>query len=329
MNDGHRRPILVTGGTGFIGRYLVEALVARGHTVRVLGRRSVVRWRRIPQISHIRADIAESGVLEIALDGVRQVFHLAAATQGSPEDYRTVTVQASERLLAVAQQTALRVIFVSSLSVYDIAKMRDGTVADEEFAIESKPELRGLYAQAKTEADLVAQRFLNDPAVKLSIVRPGIVYGPGMKDPTNGAAVGLWGRILVSAGAASRTLPLIYVSDLVSILLKIAETEATIGRVYNVIHPDMPTNAEYLKLYRTLSGDRRPVVNIPLQGLLPLFSLVDMLLALLKRKPKLSYAAARLTSPARYSAERMKQELGFEPEIGFRKGLERLCGQAA
>jgi nucleoside-diphosphate-sugar epimerase len=321
---------LVTGGTGFIGRYLVEALVARGDSVRVLGRRPVGRWRRIPQIDHIRVDIAETGVLEGALEGVSHVFHLAAATQGSPDDYRNVTVRASEQLLrSVAGKPGARVIFVSSLSVYDGAKMRDGTVVDEEFPIESKPELRGLYARAKAEADLAAQKFLNDRVVRLTIVRPGIVYGPRMKDPTNGAALALWGRMLVTTGTGDRKLPLIHINDLVKILLKIADTEAAIGRIYNLIHPDMPTAAEYLKLYRTLSGDRRPVVNIPVRPLLPVLSLLDKVLASLGRKPSLRYTAARLVSRALYSADRMRQEMGLEPEVSFREGLERLCRQAA
>jgi nucleoside-diphosphate-sugar epimerase len=141
---GTGRLSLVTGGTGFIGRYLVEALFAQGDRVRVLGRRAVVQWRSNPHIDHVRADIAEAGVLERVLEGVDRVFHLAAATGGSADDYWKVTVRASERLLeALARTSGRRLIFVSSLSVYDGGKMVDGTVVDEKCPIESYPQLRG------------------------------------------------------------------------------------------------------------------------------------------------------------------------------------------
>jgi nucleoside-diphosphate-sugar epimerase len=75
------RPIaLVTGGTGFIGRALVDALVENGYLVRVIGRRPVVRWRGNPAVEHVRADIADPGVIEAALENSAEVYHLAAAT---------------------------------------------------------------------------------------------------------------------------------------------------------------------------------------------------------------------------------------------------------
>ncbi len=324
MNDG--KLALVTGGTGFIGRHLVDRLLTRGYRVRVVARRPVVKWRVTPAVDHLRADISEPGVLDAALEGVGEIYHLAAATSGTPEYYENVTVKGSQRLLeAVAASGGGRVVFVSSASVYDAGSMRSGGMIDEDFPIERNPAARGLYARTKLEAELRAHPYLSHSAVKLTIVRPGLVYGPRSKNVLNGAALSLRNRLLISTGTPDKLLPLIYIDDLVDILIRIAAREATIGRIYNVAHPEMPTTVQFLRTYRELSGDRRLVVDIPLPKMLPIFSLLDKVSAVLGRKSNYAYTSARLASMPNFSAERIRRDLEFDPAIGYRDGLARVC----
>jgi len=321
------RPIaLVTGGTGFIGRSLVEALLAKDYFVRVVGRRSVVKWRVEPNVEHIRADISETGVLDAALENTKEVYHLAAATSGAPEYYQRVTVESSERLLKVLEaRGGGRVVFVSSASVYDAAATTDGALINEDFPIERNPDSRGLYARTKTEAELRAQAFLTHPTVKLTIVRPGLVYGPRSENILNGAALTVRGKLLITTGTPQKLLPLIYVDDLTEILIRIASSDAAIGRIYNIAHPEMPTTRQFLKTYREVSGDRRPTVNIPLPRLLPMFSMIDKLSNALGRKSNYSSVAARLASRPIFSVDKVRRELGFEPQVGFREGIKKVC----
>jgi 2-alkyl-3-oxoalkanoate reductase len=321
-----RRIALVTGGTGFIGRSLVDALLAKGNLVRVIARRPVVRWRVEPNIDHIRADLSEPGVLEAALTGVDEVYHLAAATSGSPEYYQRVTVEGSERLLAtLAARGGGRVVMVSSASVYDAAAMIDGAVVDEGFLLERNPQLRGLYARTKAEAELKAQAYLTHPTVKLSIVRPGLVYGPRSKNILNGAALSVRNQLLITTGTPRKPLPLIYIDDLVEMLLGIAANDAAVGQTYNLAHPSMPTTAEFIESWRRISGDRRPIAKVPLPALLPLFRLLDQLARKLGRSANYSYTATRLASSPILSVEKMSRELSCRPRIGFEEGLERAC----
>jgi nucleoside-diphosphate-sugar epimerase len=320
------RRALVTGGTGFIGRSLVDGLIARGYQVRVLGRRPVIKWRVTPEVEHLRADISEEGVLEAAIKGVEEIYHLAAATSGKADYYQSVTVEASERLLrAVADNGGGRVIFVSSASVYDAGAMMSDGIIDENFPLERNPAARGLYARTKTDAELRAHSFLNHPTVKLTIVRPGLVYGPRSKNVLNGVALSLRNRLLITTGTPTKLLPLIYVDDLVDSLIRIASNEAAVGEVYNIAHPEMPTTEQFIKAYRELSGDRRPMVNIPLPRLLPIFSLVDKISRGLGRKSNYAYTAGRLASRASFSAEKIHRELNCEPKVGYREGLAMVC----
>jgi nucleoside-diphosphate-sugar epimerase len=322
------RPIaLVTGGTGFIGRSLVDALLARGYFVRVIGRRPVVRWRSNPDLEHVRADISEPGVLEAAIENAAEIFHLAAATSGTAEYYHRVSVESTERLLELVAVRGGRVVLVSSASVYDGGSMSDGSVIDEEFPLERNPFARGLYARAKTEAELRAHDFLNHPMVKLTIVRPGLVYGPRTRNVLNGAALSLRGKLLITTGTPAKLLPLIYIDDLVAGLILIAGSAAAIGRVYNIAHPQMPTTRQFLETYRELSGDRRLAIDVPLPRLLPVFSIADRLSNSLLRKSNYRFTAARLVSSAVFSSDKIRREIGFEPRVGFREGLEKVCGR--
>jgi 2-alkyl-3-oxoalkanoate reductase len=324
VNDG--KLALVTGGTGFVGRSLVDGLLARGYRVRAIGRRPVVRWRVTAEVEHIRADICDPGVLEAAVKDVDEVYHLAAATDGDPDYYQRVTVEAGERLLTlVAANGGGRVIFVSSASVYDAGSMTGEATIDEDFRLEHDPDARGLYARTKTESELRARAFLNHRTVKLTIVRPGLVYGPRSRNVLNGVAFSLRNKLLITTGTPRKQLPVIYIDDLVDILMQIASSEIAIGRIYNVAHPEMPTTAQFLKTYRELSGDRRPVVDIPLPRLLPIFSLLDRLSRVLGRKSNYAYTAARLASSPDFSTDRMRGELHFEPAIGYRDGLAKVC----
>jgi len=317
---------LVTGGTGFIGRPLVAALLTKGYSVRVLARRPVVRWRVEPKVDHVRADISEPGVLEAALTDVDEVYHLAAATSGSPEYYQRVTVEGTERLLAaLAARGGGRVVMVSSASVYDAATMTDGAVVDEAFPLERHPQLRGIYARTKTESELKAQPYLAHPTVRLTIVRPGLVYGPSSKNILNGAALAVRNQLLITTGTPRKLLPLIYIDDLVELLVSIASNDATVGQTYNLAHPSMPTTAEFIETWRRISGDRRPIAKVPLPAMLPLFRWLDRVAQKLGRSSNYSYTATRLARSPIFSVDKMSRELSFQPRIGFREGLERVC----
>lgn len=321
-----KKPILVTGGTGFLGRPLVEYLVQRGEKVRVIGRSPVVRWRHNSSIDHIRADISETEAIEMALEDVEQVYHLAAATQGGWATYQAVTIHASAQLLkSFANQGGGRIIFVSSLGNYDGGAMRDGVVVDESFPLERNPKGRGFYARAKVEADHIAQPYLTRPSVKLTIVRPGVVYGPGMKNPLVGIAFSVLGKVWAVPGTGDKPIPWVYIDDVVQALVHIMENDQTIGHIYNIVHPQMPTQNQYLALYHKLSGDPRPVIRVPLRNLIPFFSLADRVMRIVGgRDRQLAYKASRLITRTYYSGDRLKEHTGFQPQVDLEEGLHRM-----
>jgi nucleoside-diphosphate-sugar epimerase len=261
------------------------------------------------------------------VDGVDTVFHLAAATSGDADTYHRVTVEASQSLLdAAVAGTPSRVIFVSSLSVYSTAETADGKVIGEDAALDDGAG-RSLYAGSKSAADSLAQRYLNCDAIALTIVRPGIVYGPRMTNPLTGIAISLAGKAWLAIGNPDKLLPLIYIDDLVEALIRIAHMPEAIGKVYNLVDGAMPTHHEYLTLYRKISGDRRPVIRLPLRTMLPLLRVVDWSgQRATGRCPQTVSTLIRLASPITFSGRRAQQELGIRPLTSVSIGLRNTLG---
>ncbi len=318
--------VLVTGGTGFLGVPLVERLVKNGERVRVLGRRPKVRWQRNPAIEHIRADIADPGVVDDALRGVRRVYHLAAATEGDWESFKRGTIDASAFLLRrMAEFGGGRVVFVSSLGNYDGNAMRDGIEVSEDFPIEQTTSGRGYYALAKTQAERIAQEYLSHPNIRLTILRPGVIYGPRAKNPLAGVAMPFKGKFWIMFGKGDKPLPLVYLDDVIEALVRVMSDDRSIGKIYNLVHPEQPTQNECFFLYRRFSGDRRPLLRIPLHRLIGVLSVADRVLRRARRRDsELAYMARRLVSRVRYRAERIKDDIGFEPGFDLTGGLGRI-----
>jgi nucleoside-diphosphate-sugar epimerase len=250
------------------------------------------------------------------------VFHLAAATHGDWEEYQRVTIEGSARLLEAMAARGGRLVFVSSLSVYDDCAMADGAVVDEEAPIAAQTAARGSYARAKSAADGIAQKYLQGRGLRLTIVRPGIVYGPGMKNPLTGVAMSLGGLGWVATGDRRKLLPLIYIDDLIGALILIAERTEAVGKIFNLVQSEQPTHRAYLALYRQVSGDRRPVLRLPLRASVPVLRALDWTLRHLRGKDsQMAQTARRLTGRIVYSAQRARRELGFEPATPITAGL--------
>ncbi len=218
---------LVTGATGFIGQALVPALVAAGVEVRGLGRTAPVNCEWRP------ADLTRTESLRGACADINVVFHLAgiAHTRARGSEHTEVTVAGTRALLTEARRAGVRqFVFVSSIKAL---------CSDDE------------YARSRRAAeDLV--RAAGFPMIAL--VRPGLVYGPGMKGNLarllRFAARG-W-PLPVPRGGALRSL--VHRDDLVRVLIALIETSTapvpytlTDGRAYTLraIYDDMRAGFGY------------------------------------------------------------------------------------
>jgi len=196
--------ILVTGGSGFIGGHLVEALCCRGERVRCLLRRKP--QRQLPAQAEIV--FGELGAEDV-LDGVDTVIHLAGVTKAlAVDDYYVGNVRATEKLARAVAARGIRLVHVSSLAA--VGPSSDGTPVRED----DEPRPVTHYGKSKLEGERIVRRLVPDAV----IVRPPVVYGPRDTDVLR-ILKPLTQGIALQIGGGERWFSAIYVGDLVEGLI--------------------------------------------------------------------------------------------------------------
>ena len=294
--------VLVTGGAGFIGSHLVDALLARGARVRVLDDLSTGRRENLSDVELIEGDIRDSGVCRAACDGVEYVFHQAAL--GSvprslidPATSIAVNVTGTANVFAAARD-AQRVIYASSSSVYG-----DGETVVKREGEEGRP--LSPYAASKAMGEELAEVFGRCYGQELIGLRYFNVYGPRQSPDGPYAAVVprffracLAGEAPVIYGDGEQSRDFTWVGDavLANLLAAGAPAEAC-GRAYNVARGERTSVRELAERVRELVGSGAPSRHEP------------------PRPGDVRHAQA---DPSAAEAR-----LGFRAEVGLGEGLER------
>lgn len=245
--------ILVTGGTGFIGGRLVEALVARGLRVRV----ATSDFRRCAQVSRfpieiVRADLDDYASLVRAVAGCTVIFH-AAHRFGGPDE-RKVNLDGT-RVLAEAflDQRGRRFVYLSSIEAY--GEQRDGDITE---ATPRRPG-REAYGNTKHDIEQVLLDLHQNRGMGVSILQPTIVYGPYGHFFTV--------RPLEELRSPSVALPnggicnAVYVDDVVTAMILAAEREAAIGETFIISGAEPTTWRKFYGAYENMLN-RKAVIEL-------------------------------------------------------------------
>lgn len=173
---GSGRTVLVTGASGMLGEAVARRLLRRGWTVRVL-QRSEAPIAQEEGVEQVLGSITDVEAVERALKGVDDVIHLAAKVSfaGEWEEFVWTNVTGTRVLLETARKTRVQnFVFVSSPSVAHTGISIQGDGAGPA----SPYRARGNYARSKAAAELLALEA-DSPELRVTAVRPHIVWGPG------------------------------------------------------------------------------------------------------------------------------------------------------
>jgi nucleoside-diphosphate-sugar epimerase len=198
----------------------------------------------------VTGSLASTGAARAALEGVDVVYHLAASLKGSPADMFLNTVVTSRNLLeaAASLERPLRVVLVSSFSVYGAAALRWGSRFDETVPLEPHPEWRDPYAQVKLrQEELFREYSARHPGIALVVLRPGVIYGPAGSAFSNRVGLRLPGLFLHIGG--SNPLPLSYVDNCAE-AIAVAGAAGAAGEAYNVHDDERVSARRYLRLFK-------------------------------------------------------------------------------
>ena len=254
--------ILVTGAGGYVGYQLVKTLVASGYRVRALVR----PLSRIEKLEELGVEIVFGDVrflddVRLAAENIDVIVHAAAAVRGRLQFMTESAVQGTKNVAEAAASLGVkRVIYLSSMSVYDFAKLRDGDSVTEDSPLEEQPRLRGWYTFAKRQAEDVALIHLKDPTPAWTIVRPAVIIGAG-RAPA--AAVGSTvGSMVICCSPGRKKLRLIHVEDVVAAIVCLLQNEITKHQIYTLSNRPISLR-EYVDSEIRQKGTPTRVIYVP------------------------------------------------------------------
>nr|WP_240901456.1 NAD-dependent epimerase/dehydratase family protein [Thioalkalivibrio sp. XN279] len=257
---------MVTGAGGFLGRYVVSALVARGHTVRAMVRpgSSVPEdWLEQSSIEVYRGDLRSRESLQNLCIGMDCVAHLAAAKSGDFYDQLGGTVIATENLIDRMHEARVnRIVLISSFSVYEYLRRPARSRIAEDSPLAQDPEVRDEYCRTKLLQEQLVRRAAAANEWSLVVLRPGVIFG---RDNLWNGRVGfpVNDRWWVCTAPFS-TVPLCYVENCAeAVALAVDHGGSPDGLTLNLVDDDLPTHWAYLKQFREEAGQGARIVPVP------------------------------------------------------------------
>lgn len=326
--------LLITGASGFLGKYVVAQALRQGYQVRAIVRPSSdekrLAWHNHPNLELIRIDLRQKKSIVSAVDGVDAVIHLAATKEGDFYTQFAGTVIATENLLdAMIQTKVLRLIAISTFSVYDYLNTPSGQTITEDSPLERNRLQRDEYAQTKLIQEEIIREFEHNYQAQVTIIRPGMVYG---KDNLWNACLGaelssnLWLRIGDRA-----QMPLTYVENCADAIVSSVESHEAVAQTLNIVDDNLPIQKVYAKkLAQRMDSLPRmiPINWTIMRFVVSLLWMYNQRVLEGKAKYPSIFVPARLDArfkPLRYSNVRAKQVLNWKPKYSLDAALDRSC----
>jgi UDP-glucose 4-epimerase len=311
------RKVLVTGGAGFIGSHIVDALVRRGDRVRVVDNLSTGNLANLAEVrdrvEFSQADLNDAAAVARAVEGVDCIFHEAALASvprsvEKPLDTNAACVTGTVVLLDLARKAGVRrLVYAASSSAYGNQPAASKRESDLPMPISP-------YGAAKVAAEYYCQAFAALGQIETVALRYFNVFGP-RQDPNSeySAVIPRFITLMLSGkrptvfGDGYQSRDFTFVGDVVEGNLLAADATGVSGRVFNVATGSQVNLLELLAaLNRLLKTNVEPIFAPPRAGDVR-ESLADITLA--------------------------RQHLGYEPRVRFEEGLRRsidyYCGLVA
>lgn len=235
--------IVLTGGSGFVGRATCERLIQAWPGVRLSVPTRRLRFAddlsALPGVELVPCNLADDVQLARVLAGADAVVHLIAILHGRPEDFDRVHVELPRRLAAACARAGVRrMVHVSALGVAADAPSH--------------------YLRSKAAGEAV----LKAADLDLTILRPSVIFGARDRFLNVFARLQAAAPVLPLAGAEARFQP-VWVGDVAQAIVRCLQDPATIGQTYECAGPRVYTLAELVRLAGRAAGHERSVLPLP------------------------------------------------------------------
>ena len=318
--------ILVTGGGGFVGGYVIERLLARGYAVRSIGRSAQPELEALG-VECVRCDLADAEAVQLACEGMDAVFHIAAkaGVWGSWESFYRPNVVGSRNVVAACKANGIgRLVYTSTPSVVFNRQPISGL--DERMPYGRDWLCPYAHTKAIAEEETLAA---NCEALRIVALRPHLVFGPG--DPHLLPRViesALAGRLKI-VGDGSAKVDVSYVGNVADAHLNAfdaLERGSGAGKAY-FISQDEP-----VALWPWINGILEGLGHLPITRRVPLplayaaGAACECVWQLLKRAgdpPMTRFVAVELAKDHYFDISAAKEDLRYAPETDMEDALAR------
>jgi len=318
---------LVTGGTGFVGSHLIEALRASGDSVRALvrpgsDRELLTRLGAEP----VTGQLEDFESLQAACQGVDVVYHSAARVEiiGNYADFHETTVLGTQRLIEAARLVGVpRFVYVSSCGVYHPKLMTDRPITEQ--TPTPPPPKWFVYGRAKLAAEEAVRRDVTPP-MEWVVVRLGYLYGPRNRAMHRYLRPFITGGQVMLIGDGSNEMAMLYVGDAARALVAAGRTPAAAGQTLIAAGNERVTQRDYLNALAGGFGVPAPTRRVPYRLAFAAAWLAEYLLWFSRGDARVAInrSAIALTGlPQRIDGSYTQQLLGWKPQVRFDDGIRR------
>lgn len=306
MSDLPNARVLVTGATGFVGRALCERLIAVGHKIIPIVRRRSGLLNEV-----VIGEMGPSTDWSTALAGCDVVVHLAARVhkmKGSVHDprmlYREINTEATLNLGHQAAKAGVkRFVFISTIKV-------NGEGRDTAYRETDVPVPEDAYAISKWEAEQGLQRIARETGLEVVILRPPLVYGPGVKANFLRLMKTIQRGWPLPLGAIHNRRSLLYLGNFVDAIRLCVEHPAAAGQTFLLDDGQAVSTPELIRAVARAMGRPARLLAVPV-GVLAFMG------ALLGKRA----AVARLTGSLYVDSAAIRSRLGWTPPYSMEAGL--------
>jgi UDP-glucose 4-epimerase len=309
---------LITGGAGFIGSHLSDALVARGDSVIVVDNLSTGKNEVVPSVEFVQGSIFDEKLMDSLVSKVDHVLHLAAAVGvfnivNKPLDSLMTNIKGTEIMLELCDKYKKPILITSTSEVY--GKNNTVPLNEESDRVLGSPlKSRWSYSEAKAIDESMAYFYHQEKGLEVRLIRLFNTVGPrqvghyGMVVPRFVSAA-VSGTALSVYGSGEQIRCFCHVSDAVRALLLVMDSDKAIGEVFNVGNNQQISIMELAKKVISVTGSSSSIEMVEYEKAYPP-GFEDME----RRVPDIS---------------KIERVLGWKPQIGLEQIIKDIAAHNA